>query len=198
MSEAAQRVLSRFQRRRQKRVPLGVSGRFYLPGVGAEHMCEILDFSPDGAGIRCEAPAAVGAAVVLYLEGFGRFEGVVARNVGGQVGIEFKCSEAKRARTARQIEGFLVGGTAGANAHSGLHPKRGNTRQFVASDGTAADCEIIDIALGSASLRTDVRPTLGSHIRFGMSTGCVVRHTRLGVDVEFVELPPMPGARAAR
>lgn len=196
MTGLAQRANTRIQRRRERRVPIGLVGRFYLPGVGAEHVCDVLDFSPDGAGIKCEAPASVGAAIVLYLEGFGRFEGVVVRSAGPQLGIEFKSSDAKRARTARQIEGFLVGGATGAASAS--RPKAALTRQFVASDGTAADCEIIGIALGSASLRTDVRPELGSHIRFGMSTGCVIRHTRVGVDVEFVEIPPMPGAVAMR
>lgn len=57
--------------------------------------------------------------------------------------------------------------------------------QFVLTSGQSRDCEIVDIALSGASLRTDVRPPVGETIMFGKTTAIVVRHTKCGIAVSF-------------
>ena len=59
--------------------------------------------------------------------------------------------------------------------------------QFVLASGQSQDCEIVDIALSGASLRTDMRPAVGETITFGKTTAVVVRHTASGIAVSFAE-----------
>jgi len=59
--------------------------------------------------------------------------------------------------------------------------------QFILPSGQSRDCEIVDIALSGASLRTDVRPPVGETIMFGKTTAVVVRHTKCGIAVSFLD-----------
>jgi len=45
--------------------------------------------------------------VVLYVDGFGRFEGNVVRSDGYGFGVAFICTPSKRERTAEQLILFL-------------------------------------------------------------------------------------------
>src|ERR1700733_6067389 len=80
------------ERRRFRRVPVDLAGRLFTPGDGREARCKILNLSPGGAGVDCEIPPEQGVPVVLYVDGFGRFEGTVARREGQGFGISFVCT----------------------------------------------------------------------------------------------------------
>ena len=96
------------ERRRYRRVRVDLPGRLFVPADGREARCTIQDLSPGGAAIRCEMAPEAGAAVVVYVDGFGRFEGVVARPGGvTPFGVAFHCTPSKRERTAEQLTLFL-------------------------------------------------------------------------------------------
>ena len=59
--------------------------------------------------------------------------------------------------------------------------------QFVAEDGTKADCEVLDIGLSGGMFRTEARPVIGETVVFGETAARVVRHTDEGIVVEFVD-----------
>ena len=59
-------------------------------------------------------------------------------------------------------------------------------RTFTRRDGTVIDCDVADISLTGASIKTDIRPPIGEIIHIGRSTGRVVRHHGEGVAVEFL------------
>jgi len=98
------------ERRRFKRVPVELSGRLFVPAENQEAVCKVLDMSPGGARIGSDILPANGTQVVVYIDGFGRFEGKVARPVEGGFGIEFNCSAHKRERVAEQLTLYLNGG----------------------------------------------------------------------------------------
>src|SRR6202012_4203038 len=95
------------ERRRFRRVRLDLPGRLFMPQDGVEARCSVLDLSPGGAAIDCEPAPPHGPPVVLYVDGFGRFEGKVARRDGHGFGVAFICTPAKRERTAEQLTLFL-------------------------------------------------------------------------------------------
>src|SRR4051812_31127618 len=95
------------ERRRFRRVDLNQPGRLFTPGDGTESRCTVLNLSPGGAAIACEFVPPYGTPVVLYVDGFGRFEGTVARQDGEGFGIAFVCTPSKRERTAEQLTLFL-------------------------------------------------------------------------------------------
>jgi hypothetical protein len=128
---------------------------------------------------------------VLYVECFGRFDGIVVRRDRIRLGIEFQSSRVKRERTREQLAEFVTSGmTTRVPSRTGVRVGDVPTLDhFVAEDGTRIDCELIDIALGGASLRTVARPEIGQTLAFGKTAGRVVRHTPEGIAVEFIGRP---------
>jgi hypothetical protein len=175
------------ERRRQKRTDVGLTGKLFVPERNCEDDCAVIDISPDGAGIKSASSAPVGTRVVLYVECFGRFDGVIVQRNRIRLGIEFQASKVKRERTRAQIADFVAHGmVARAPLRTTVRTKELPPDYFIAEDGTKVDCEIIDIAFAGASLRTSVRPDVGKTLAFGEMPARVTRHTSEGIAVEFV------------
>src|SRR6185503_3148303 len=94
---------AREERRRYRRVPVDFKGRLFVPGEEREAQCHVTDMSPGGAQVACEIVPEAQTSVVLYIDGFGRFEGIVARppkgeDTDGKFGVRFNCTATKRER----------------------------------------------------------------------------------------------------
>ena len=177
------------EKRRQTRTEIGLKGKLFLPDRDYEAECHVLDFSPDGAGLKCSAAAAIGTRVVLYVPCFGRFEGKIVRRDRVRLGIEFQSSKVKRERTKEQLADFVSHGMTVQAPLRGKFRSRDipSLKHFIAEDGTKVDCQILDIGLAGASFRTEARPGIGEMLAFGETAGRVVRHTHEGIAVEFVD-----------
>src|SRR5689334_1603623 len=91
------------ERRRFRRLPIVVSGRMLGAG-GQEHDCRTADLSPGDVRLLTATAPTIGQQVVLYLEGFGRVSGKVARKCGeGEVAVIFNFSAHKREKLAEQL-----------------------------------------------------------------------------------------------
>jgi len=181
---------ARAERRRFRRVRVDLPGRLFLPADGREARCAVVDLSPGGAAIRCETIPEPGAQVVLYVDGFGRFEGVVARKDGGSFGVSFHCTAAKRERTAEQLTLFL--NKALVDESVLRRHERSASRgfaKFTRADGQVVNCEVMDISVGGVSLKTDIRPPIGEFVLIAQIAGRVARHHEQGVGIEFVGRP---------
>ena len=102
--------------------------------------------------------------MVLYVDGFGRFEGTVARRDGHGFGVHFVCTPAKRERTAEQLTLFLNKALVDESVlrrHERTHQK--GFAKFTRADGQIVNCEVMDISVGGVSLKTDVRPLIGEY-----------------------------------
>src|SRR5579871_6894627 len=91
------------ERRRFRRVAVDLSGRLFVPADSREANCKITDMSPGGASVECECTPDPGTQVVLYIDGFGRFEGTIVRQDAHGFGLRFISSPLKRERTAEQL-----------------------------------------------------------------------------------------------
>ncbi|HWA31620.1 MAG TPA: PilZ domain-containing protein [Rhizomicrobium sp.] len=188
---------ARAERRRYKRVPVQLSGRLFVPAESREAHCKISDMSPGGARISCEVVPAQGTQIVVYIDGFGRFEGVVSRPDDGYFGVQFNCSQHKRERVAEQLTLYLNGGKiddATLRRHDRT-PTKGLAR-FTRANGDVVNCEVLDLSLSGVSLQTDVRPPLGEFVLIGQMAGKVVRHHESGIGIEFVAQEKAPAEPA--
>ena len=176
------------ERRARSRSRIGVKGKIFFPTRQYEEECLVCDLSPDGAGLKSSCSGAVGSQVILYVDGLGRFEGKIARHDRLRVGVQFKCSDAKRARIAELIASFVELGAVSSTALRDRSRQKGTValHYFVMQSGQTMSCEIVDIALSGASLRTDERPAVGETISFGKTAALVVRHTDCGIAVTFM------------
>jgi len=181
--------LPRGERRARQRAPVGVKGKIFFPERKWEEECVVSDLSPDGAGLKSSCSAAIGALAVLYVDGLGRFEGKIVRHDRLRLGVKFDFSEVKRERLAQMITDYVERGEIRSTSVRTRSRLTGShvLHQFILPSGKWRDCEIVDIALSGASLRTDVRPPVGETIMFGKTTAVVVRHTKCGIAVSFLD-----------
>jgi len=181
---------ARAERRRFRRVRIDLPGRLFTPVDGQESRCSVADLSPGGAAIVCESIPDQGTAVILYVDGFGRFEGQVSRRDGHGFGVQFNCTQSKRERTAEQLILFLnktlVDETV-LRRHERTNQK--GFAKFTRADGQIVSCEVMDISVGGVSLKTDIKPTIGEFVLIAQMAGRVARHHESGIGIEFVGQP---------
>jgi PilZ domain-containing protein len=199
LSDRNQNGLPRGERRARQRAPVGVKGKIFFPERKWEEECVVSDLSPDGAGLKSSCSAAVGALAVLYIDGIGRFEGKIVRHDRLRLGVKFDFSEVKRERLAQMITDYVERGEIRSTSVRTRSRLTGShiLHQFILPSGQSRDCEIVDIALSGASLRTDVRPPVGETIMFGKTTAVVVRHTKFGIAVSFQDNSELASASEA-
>jgi hypothetical protein len=175
------------ERRRFRRVELGLPGRLFIPVDSREERCTITDLSPGGAAVSCETVPDAGTPVVLYVDGFGRFEGKVARANGSGFGVAFVCTPSKRERTAEQLILFL-NKTLVDDSLLRRHERsnRKGFARFTRADGQIVHCEVTDIFVGGVSLRTDIKPPIGEFVLIAQVAGRVAHHHADGIGIEFV------------
>jgi len=180
-------VKARAERRRFRRVRVDLPGKLFVPSDRREGACTIVDLSAGGAQIHCELALDQDTPIVLYINGFGRFEGTVARGDGYGFGVRFTSSQLKRERTAEQLVLFMnraLVDEADLRRHDRT-PTKGLAR-FTRADGQIVPCEVLDLSVSGISLRTDIRPPIGEFVLIGQMAGRIARHHGEGIGIEFV------------
>jgi|CXWL01.1.fsa_nt_gi hypothetical protein len=200
LAEAATRLRSGMapsarERRRFRRMPIIVGGRMLDP-LGREHDCRTADISPGDVRLASTILPDVGHRVVLYLEGFGRMSGLVARRCGeGEVAIIFDFSAHKREKLAEQLTLAVNKERLGLNEEPRIIVREGvQLARVEAEGGEAYEGEIIDFSLAGMTLKTARHPPfLGAWVKVGGIYGRVARFTETGFAVDFE--PRGPGGR---
>jgi hypothetical protein len=180
------------ERRQYQRVRVELAGRLFLPGDGSEAPCQIVGLSPGGAQVVCETVPAAEAQAVLYIDGFGRFEGNVVRLSEHAFVVQFHCSQAKREKIAEQLTLYLnrdLLGEVELRRHE-REPTKG-LAHFTRANGDVVTCEVLDLSLSGVSLKTDARPPVGEVVSIGQTSGRVVRHHENGIAIEFHNAHPV-------
>jgi hypothetical protein len=176
------------ERRGNERVSAQLEGKLFVPAEERTMDCTIVNLSVSGAGIQCEEPPPLDAFVVLYVDGFGRFDGVTTRYSEGELGLKFVCKEAKRKRLEQDLEVFVREGMSGVtHLHRDRRAAGEPINVFICPDGSRASCTLMDISLQTATLKTLARPSIGEVILLGQTRAWVVRHHQQGIDVQFHE-----------
>ncbi len=164
-----------------------IFGRFMLPDH-SEHPCRIGGITPDSAEIITDARIENGARIVAYIDEIGRVEGVAEAVRGEGFTLVFSLTPARREKIVRRLE-WLSGNARGENAEQRRHPRyqpKDSKSAITLADGRSYPCEVLDISLSGASVRTHVLPAIGTHVMLGKTHGRVVRHHENGLGVEFV------------
>jgi hypothetical protein len=181
---------ARAERRRFRRVEVDLPGRLFNPADSREAVCKVVDLSPGGASLESEYNPENGTHVVLYIDGFGRFEGAVVRRDGRPgFGMRFSGTALKREKTAEQLTLYMNKALVDDSAMRGHDrtPTKG-AAQFTRADGTIVKCDVIDLSPTGVSLKTAIRPHIGEFVLIGQLAGRVARHHNDGIGIQFVGL----------
>lgn len=190
-----EKILARAQadRRRYRRVHVGLAGRLFVPADGSEARCTVIDMSPGGARISCETIPEEGTSIVLYVDTFGRFEGQIVRPEGDAFGVRFNCSAMKRERIAEQLTLYLNKALADDSVlrrHDRTQTK--GMARYTRANGDIVQCEVVDLSLSGVSLKTENRPPIGEFVLIGQMAGRIARHHEDGIAIEFLNVTPAP------
>jgi hypothetical protein len=179
---------SAVDRRAYERYPIALTGQLFVPAQSAAFACQVNGLSLGGAGVQCAEAPPLKASVVLYIDGFGRFDAIAVHYDDGILGLGFVCTDAKRIRLKEKL---VIFANEGLRAVTRL---RRDTRASTNSacyicrpGGDRVLCDVEDISLHGASVKTLVRPPLGEIINIGRTHGRVVRHHETGIGIEFVK-----------
>jgi PilZ domain len=176
-----------------------IFGRFMLPDM-TEHACQVTDVTLEGATFMSVMVPPQGQALVAYLEEVGRVEAISAGAVQGGFKINYTLQGARLERLQQRIQ-WLRNKDENApdgRRHARYEPTE-KVSQIVLPDGRVYNCEVLDISVSGAAIKTEVMPSVGTFLMLGKMRGRVVRYLEMGVAIEFVkqlaptQLPPVAG-----
>ena len=173
--------------REYERCQTVLGAKLFVPAESLTLECTVVDLSVGGARIRGEELPPLSTFVVLYIEGFGRFEAVTLRCENDALALRFVCKDAKRLRLVEQLKAYLAQGLLGATRLR-QHPRNPSQTAgyFTRANGAYIACEILDISLQGVSLHTKARPPVGELVNLGLTCGRVIRHHELGFAIQFL------------
>ncbi|HVU21302.1 MAG TPA: PilZ domain-containing protein [Rhizomicrobium sp.] len=186
MQNAALRSEQPAEQRKYERKKTVLVGKMFVPAEERTVDCGVVDISAGGAGVTCTEMPPLETFVVLYIDELGRFEAVVTRVVGGVLGLRFVCSDAKRRRLVDRLTQAVSDESSDrASLRKHRRIKVSPISSFTRLSGERVDCEIIDISLTGASLKTETCPPNGEMILIGQMAARVVRQHDHGVGIVF-------------
>jgi PilZ domain-containing protein len=179
------------ERRKYQRVRLYMPGQLFNPVDEQTTDCKVLDLSAGGAAVQCDGNFPNGDKFVLYVTGFGRFEGRVVLHESGVLRLAFTIGESKQNRLKHMLALFVAEGITGIT-ESRKHKREPaiGSGFIVRADGNHLKCDVLDVSLDGVSLRTRARPAVGEIVNLGRSWGKVIRHHEEGVAIQFVQMVP--------
>lgn len=171
-------------------------GRFMLPDT-SEHSCQVSELSVEGAIFSSNLAPPRGLPIVAYIETIGRVVGVSGDATDGGFKVNFTLAGNKRERLASRLASLR--GTPEEESEARRAPRytlSGSSSQLSLPDGRLYACEVLDISLTGASVKTEILPSLGTCIVLGKMRGRIVRYTDQGIAIEFVS--PLDQASLAK
>lgn len=179
------------ERRRFRRLPIVVGGRM-LDSLGREHECRTADMSPGDVRLIAPILPNVGERVVIYLDGFGRVTGNVARRGETDVAVIFDFSAHKREKMAEALTYAINQAALHLEAPPRITVREGVHHTRVETEtGEAYEGEVLDFSLTGMTLRTrKPAPFIGDWVRVGGTYGRVARLIEGGFAIDFEPRSP--------
>ena len=176
-------------RRRHRRVPLTLLGRF-MRANKQEFPCKLIDISVGGASLMSPVGVEDGETIVVYLDQLGGLEGVVVRQFPGGFALQLGTTQHKREKLAAQLT-WLINrhelDPTEARRHERVVP-RNPSSVLTLADGTTRPCHVIDVSISGASIATELRPAIDDEVMLGKLRSRVVRRHDNGIAVRFIDI----------
>jgi len=158
-----------------------------LPDM-SEHACQVVDITGKGATFVSSTVPPVRVNIVAYLEELGRVEVLAGQPVPGGFHVTYTATGSRLQRLQQRIEWLKQknSGAAETRRHPRFEPKDKNS-SVTLPDGRVYTCEVIDISISGAAIKTEVLPAIGTYVMLGKMKGRIVRYIDTGVAIEFVK-----------
>ncbi len=177
-------------RRRHRRVPLALLGRFMRENK-QEYPCKLIDISVGGAALMSPVSVDDGERIVVYLDCLGGLEGNVVRQLPpGGFAIALNATLHKREKLAAQLT-WLINkhelSPSDGRRHERIVPRNADTN-LALDETTSVACRVLDVSISGAAVETVARPPMGAESLLGKLRALVVRHHATGIAVRFLDI----------
>ena len=161
-----------------------IFGRFMLPDM-SEHPCQVAQISVEGGIFLSAKVPPANVQLVAYLDNIGRVEGQIVEPVPGGFAVRFILTGSRREKLAAKLDWQENAENGEEQRRHVRHEPKDSKSHITLPDGRVYVCEVIDISLSGAAVKTEVMPSLGTHVMLGKMRGRVVRFIEDGVAIEF-------------
>ena len=168
-------------------MPQSFPARFLLPD-GTEQCCEVTAIDPESALFLSAERVAEGTHIIAYIEEIGRVDGVAGEPAEDGFWVTFSIAPGLQPRFVRHLRWLIrrERGLAAAERRHTRYEPRNKSARFCLPGGREQACEVIDISLSGAGVRSRIKPSVGSPVTLGRMKGRVVRHIADGFAIEFL------------
>ena len=165
---------------------IDITARFMLPDH-SEHACRVTNLSIDGAIFLTNKIPHIGLLIVAYIGDLGRIEATVGPATDGGFTIYYSLTGPRLERLQQRVKALLDSNTSIAQRRHLRVAPQDPYSHIKLPDGRVYPCEVLDISISSAAIKTNVIPGLGTFLMLGRMKGRVVRYLESGVAIEFVK-----------
>ena len=188
MPTLAQTLQLAVDRREYPRVPVELTGQIFIAEEAAGRSAQVTNLSVRGAGIKYTGSLPrPGRNGILTADGFGSFEGVMARNRSDTYGFQFLLGEAERNHLQECLAVFVRSGPPmlAVLRKNDLWTENSQL-SLTRYDGKQLECEVVEISLHGVALRTSIPIPKGEHVLIGKMFGRVVGGLSGSITVQFL------------
>jgi hypothetical protein len=181
---------------KQRAVNIAVGGsyspaKWFDPkGKPRTFACRTTRVSPFRMMIEVPVVGKIGDAVTSYFSDFGKLEGFISDTMSGAFLFELEMTRAMREKLASKLTWLEKKqknpNILDARKAARIIPANPHTMLTLA-DGSIHECFVIDMSIAGASVSAQVQPPVGMPLAIGACIGRVVRLSRNGFAVKFVE-----------
>jgi len=183
---------------KQRAVNIAVGGS-YTPakwfdpkGKPRTFACRTTRVSPFRMMVDVPVVGKVGDPVTSYFSAFGKLEGFISDTMSGAFLFELEMTRPMREKLASKLTWLEQ-----KQKNPGILDVRKDARIIPAdphtiltlADGSIHECFIIDMSVAGAAVSAQIQPPVGMPLALGACIGRVVRLSRNGFAVKFVERP---------
>ncbi len=176
-------------RRRHRRVPLTLLGRF-MRSNKLEYPCKLNDISVGGASMMSPVILSPKERVIAYFDHIGGIEGTVARLFEGGFALQLIATPHKREKLAAQLT-WLINRHELPSIEERRHDRIATPPRSMPlklDEKLTIDCRVVDFSLSGAAIETNARPQLGAEVMLGKLRARVVRHHESGIGLQFLDV----------
>ena len=181
---------------KQRAVNIAVGGsytpaKWYDPkGKPRTFACRTSRVSPFRMMVKVPVVGKVGDPVKSYFSEFGKLEGFISDTMSGAFLFELEMTRPLREKLASKLTWLEKKqknpSILDARKDARIIPANPHTMLTLA-DGSIHECFVIDMSIAGASVSAQVQPPVGMPLAIGACIGRVVRLSRNGFAVKFVE-----------
>lgn len=176
-------------RRRHKRVPLTLLGRF-MRANKLEYPCKLNDISVGGASMMSPVSLQMDERIIAYFDHIGGIEGTVSRLFDGGFAMRLLATTHKREKLAAQLT-WLINRHELPSVDERRHERIAvplRSMPLKLDETLTIDCRVVDFSLSGAAVETTARPPLGTEVVLGKLRARVARHRDTGLGLQFLDV----------